>query len=187
MTASGKFHSFAGRNTNSLNIQENDMDAMKKAIINMWNKGMSSSAIAQATGKTRNAIMGLIFRAREKNIEGIRFSVPKPAAIKKAPVKKEPTLPKPKKISVSKVRIPLTFEPPKNDKKIRIFDLTHSSCRYIVSDTDGVQNTFYCGETKDSGAYCAYHAQLCYVSMATYKKMAANDPPTRSRFAFGNT
>lgn len=163
------------------------MDAMKKAIINMWNKGWSGVRIAATTGKTRNAIMGIVFRERQRNPEKIRAV--KPGNMK--PLKIKPVTPPKEKIekkSVSKVKIPLTFEAPKKDKNIRITDLTYATCRYPVSEINLVVDTFYCGHPRERGAYCAYHAQMCYVKMSEYKlKADQDDRPTRSRFAFGNT
>jgi len=99
------------------------MDAMKKAILNMWNKGYSSTMIAQKTGKTRNAVMGIVSRHRNKNAESVRFSRPVMSVINKT--KKERPPQPVKKISISKVRIPLMFEVPTPDKNIRITDLNY--------------------------------------------------------------
>jgi hypothetical protein len=156
------------------------MDAMKKAILNMWNKGYSSTMIARETGKTRNAVMGIVSRHRNKNVEGVRFSRPVMSVINKA--KKEKSPQPVKKISISKVRIPLMFEVPTPDKNIRITDLNYNSCRYPVTESTTVQDTFYCGHPKERGAYCAYHAQLCYTPIALYKRSDNHDFAAKSRF-----
>jgi hypothetical protein len=158
------------------------MDAMKKAILNMWNKGFSGPAIAQKTGKTRSAVMGIIFRHRQHNAEGVRFCIPKMATTKKSKPKNQPKSQTVPKISISKVRIPLTFEVPTPDKNIRITDLGYNSCRYLVTESTTVKNTFYCGHPKERGAYCAYHAQLCYTPIALYKRSDNHDFTAKSRF-----
>lgn len=163
------------------------MDAMKKAILNMWNKGLSGYEIAHATGKTRNSIMGLLFRMKKQGLVVDRKIFRTKEQTPPPPQPPAPTPVKVKKRSISKVRIPLLFEPPPTDKNTHITDLTYNTCRYIVTDVTTYKNTYYCGQAKERGSYCAYHAQMCYVSHSEYKELVKDDPPTRSRFAFGNT
>lgn len=45
---------------------------------------------------------------------------------------------------------------------IRLDELRYDSCRYIIS-TEAALSVRYCGHERKRGAYCASHAELCYL------------------------
>ena len=45
---------------------------------------------------------------------------------------------------------------------LRIDELRYESCRYIISSETAL-SVRYCGHKKVRGAYCLYHAELCYL------------------------
>ena len=45
---------------------------------------------------------------------------------------------------------------------IRMDELRYDSCRYIIS-TETALSVRYCGHERKRGAYCAAHAELCYL------------------------
>jgi hypothetical protein len=45
---------------------------------------------------------------------------------------------------------------------LRIDELRYESCRYIISSETAL-SVRYCGHEKKRGAYCSFHAELCYL------------------------
>jgi hypothetical protein len=45
---------------------------------------------------------------------------------------------------------------------VRMDELRYDSCRYIISN-DAAISVRYCGHERKRGAYCASHAELCYL------------------------
>jgi hypothetical protein len=132
----------------------------KDLILEMWKSGHSSRDIAKAVGKTRNAIIGLIYRFRSKGLVGYRIE---PVIKKKAcpmPKNKVSRQPKIKKLPIPKAK------PLQDSEPITFIELQALSCRYVVSD--GLPKDFlFCGKMVISAPYCSDHKALCYTRNET--------------------
>lgn len=124
----------------------------------LFNQGLTYKQIAKALGITKNAAIGYATR----NKLPYRFKKP----TKKKPVARpvRDTLP-----IFPRVPFPTTkmmFEStvytdaPKS-LKIKHNDLDAYHCRFIAGDPRDTEVTF-CGHHIVLGAYCEYHAKLCY-------------------------
>jgi hypothetical protein len=127
----------------------------KELILEMWKKGNSARDIAAAVGKTRNSIMGLIYRLRSKGLVGYRVEPVVKQKARPMPKNKVSRPPKMKKAPIPKVK------PLKDSQPIPFYKLEHFNCRYIVSD--GMPKDFlFCGKVVLSAPYCTDHRALCY-------------------------
>jgi len=144
-------------------------------LIILWESGLTGAEIAKKIGKTRSAVLGKLHRMREKY--GIEYRKSPSLKKKDQPVaheSKEPEEP------VQQLQLPLWVKPEvqkptqKQGKFLNIFELKRMDCRYIVS-VEGVEETLYCGEHVDRGAYCKKHADLCY-----YKLVKRDDRSNKS-------
>ena len=149
--------------------------AQKDRIIELWNDGYTGGQIAKEIGHTRSAIMGLISRMRQS---GKGVDVKRNASITPKPrVKTQAPKGRPKKLKIHPKTFQYAFtfaEPTKahNNKPISFMDLTSFHCRYILNDPK--QGALYCGDPKERGSYCAFHANLCYIPDSAVKKKHTN-------------
>lgn len=56
---------------------------------------------------------------------------------------------------------------------LRLDELRYDSCRYIIS-TEAALSVRYCGHDRKRGAYCASHAELCYLPPKLKKVLLAD-------------
>lgn len=119
-------------------------DEHKKEILEMWDKGMSGSAIGHMLGMSRNVVIGYVNRARKAGIGAKRTRVD--AVIKL--VKTNKALPP--KVTITKPRNGVSMD-----------ELRSYSCRFIINDT-AKSKAVFCGDQIDRGSYCKEHADLCY-------------------------
>jgi hypothetical protein len=147
-------------------------------ICNLWNAGKTSGEIASHMGLTRNAVMGVIHRAREKGVELMTHEgLFKQKVAVTRPVKSNLELKKSnsgRTVVVKKARpMARDFEKlfgfTENVKGgVGILDLGLFSCRYIVEGT-GV-DAVYCGKRTASRVYCDEHHEICYVPVQPKKR-----------------
>lgn len=136
-------------------------------ILKLWNDGRTGTEIAEALGTTRSAILGRLHRLKG---HGIDTAKRKPAGKSPQVAKKEPEkIAKPERRKHKTIK---TYFPPRKlvipDKYLTIPELTARSCRFIVNDGDhGVY--LFCGQDKERGSYCGYHAKMCYIPTETKK------------------
>lgn len=137
-------------------------------IIEMWEKGMSSGQIANELCMSRSAVLGAIFRLREKGVvlrqhpAGVKVNKPKPE--KKMEQVQADLMPKFLVLEVDDPEI-LEPEPPVGHVEaegVRLIDLQYWHCRYIIGETSGPY-TIFCGAKKGSAALCEKHHALCYI------------------------
>lgn len=134
------------------------LDQKTQEMVDMWNKGMSSTEIGKVLGKTRNSVIGVLHRLRDKG-----YYIEK----KVVPWNKDE---KPKqKIQEVKTnsgwrRRKITFVPKDNfvqTEGVTLLDLTPTSCRFIIH-TESRRGPLFCGQPKDKISYCAHHYRMCY-------------------------
>jgi len=158
------------------------MNSRSRMIIDMFKKGASMRTIGNEFGITRNAVAGIIHRARAggERIEVDGASVDKPNLVTElrsvnAPrIGRMPRLPQ---LHTQGMCMDDFFSDDQPDAcGVGLMDLKLSSCRYIVGEVKKVSR--YCGEPKSHGSYCAHHGSLCYVSPGEVKRrlrQSAND------------
>jgi hypothetical protein len=119
----------------------------RQRIAELWNQNMPSSKIAEEVGVTRNAVIGAIYRLRQRG-----------EIIKTASEKRQykPRAKKPLAIRKS------FHKPSELGKPVELMKLTSQSCRFIVSE-EGAEHTLYCNNQIDRASYCTEHYKICYV------------------------
>jgi hypothetical protein len=121
-------------------------DEQKAEMIRLWQQRKTASYIAGMFGVSRNAVIGIMTRMRNKGEDiSSRSDRKKPKPVK--PVRQI------KSIFDSKVEI--------DGNPTDILGLKNRSCRFIVQGT-GV-NAKFCNADKWYGAYCEEHYKLCYI------------------------
>lgn len=146
----------------------------KQKVVDLWEQGMTGTAIGELLGVTRCAILGIINRmrnngyvfnrpfeqnrARRENVNKVKKIrapiVPKAPKALKAP--KAPKLPK-----VINEPKPIDIKEPLTNMSVDIMGLTRLSCRYPISE-DNMTPIMFCGKQQEYGSYCQYHGNLCY-------------------------
>lgn len=134
-------------------------------IADMLHKKMSASQIAaHFRGVSRNAVIGLVHRDRRLREIGFSRS-PGPQDIAKARRPKRRTAPRPRVVHSAP---PIVPEP--EPEPITAFGAPHTvgiplvmfndhRCKWCINDPEkGAAGHLFCGETTNSGPYCAFHA-----------------------------
>jgi hypothetical protein len=128
-----------------------------KEIIRLWDEGYTGSQIANEVGKTRNAIMGKIYRLRRH-----RVMTPVSVDVKKHNPVKFVLVPKEKPEAPKRAIKEPRPAPPKEPSPFAILDVLSGQCRYIVSGTSS-RDYVFCANKQDKRSYCQEHYNLCYV------------------------
>jgi hypothetical protein len=130
-------------------------DATIKKLIEMWNEKYTSSQIGAELKITRSAVMGMVYRLKQRGLID---------PLSHKPVPKPKPEPKEKKIIIRKKRTAPVFIKPKPVKHmpLTLMQLRTNSCRYVVNEGHASQFLF-CGKPQEKGSYCMEHAQLCYI------------------------
>ena len=158
------------------------MSSRSRMIIDMFKMGASMTNIGKEFGITRNAVAGIIYRARAggERIEVDSTSVDNPKMITELRSVNTPRIgrmPRLPQLHTQGMCMDDFFSDEKPDAcGVGLMDLKLSSCRYIVGEVRKVSR--YCGEPKSHGSYCAHHGSLCYVSPGEVKRrfrQSAND------------
>lgn len=141
------------------------LDDYEKQVVELWNLGKSASEIGKILGKTRNSIVGKIWRIRQRgfDISNRESRKKKVKAERKPRPKKEKVI---KTVFVGNVeKTVVEFKPQKaesaNPLNIKFNKLKKDSCRYVMND--GLpENFIFCGAPIGRGSYCEAHASICY-------------------------
>jgi hypothetical protein len=112
-------------------------------IIEMWNDGKSASWISTEVGISRAAVLGKIFRLRNK---GDRRLMRGPEPGEKLPKKLPPVI---------------EPEPEPLRENVGIVETRSTSCMYVVGRGDD-DLALYCGKKRARKSYCLEHARLCF-------------------------
>jgi len=130
-------------------------------IIAMWNANHSSAEIAAKYGVTRNVIVGLMKRARDRGEDVIKKQAATGGRRKKV-VKPKPTVPelsnKAKVLPFRAKFVPKTVVP----GHVLITDLEYQQCKYPERTNKEGQHLFCARPTNDNRVYCEKHHKLCY-------------------------
>jgi len=145
------------------------LDDYEQKIVDLWNAKYPASEIAKALGKTRNTIVGKVWRLRRHGVEFIHHPIK---------VSSGPKVVKPKAARASKPFSGIRFNKaprfPKSDAlplkeaveakplNIGFWNLKANSCRYVMND-GRPENFIFCGAPKERGSYCEAHASICYM------------------------
>lgn len=113
-------------------------------ILRLWKDGMTGAQIAENIGVTRNAVLGLIHRMKQKGESLERKVNNRVFKVKEIKVKKQI-----RKLK-EETRMPSG-----------ILNLRRDSCRFIVEDGDEKQ-TRYCNQKIHRASYCQEHYKICY-------------------------
>ena len=128
-----------------------------EVIIRMWNDGDAASDIAAVLNRTRNSVIGRIYRLRSAGIM-LRQRDQKQRAVK-------PKNPNWKKVQAkakqARLKVRKRKVPEKPVECLTILELNRNNCRYIIGEPHGV-HTIYCSAEVYSRSYCKKHHDLCY-------------------------
>lgn len=149
------------------------MSDLSAKVKDLWNKGKTSTEIAELLGITRSAVMGRVHRMRAKGEVDFRTDPAQRPQRNPLSSPRKPTMPKvmrdhtgplirrkyyPSLEQQKKAPPPSAFA---KFKYVTLMDLTLIHCRYIMGH-NAYQGAYYCGEPKTKGSYCSAHAQICY-------------------------
>ena len=139
-------------------------------IIAMWAKGETSEAIAKHIGKTRNAILGKVFRLRAA---GVEMAVRGKTGGKKSAESRKRQQPSPpprlRYHATGQITIRRTKEMVRPRPSAGMFfdRRKPSQCAYIAGDPRD-KNVLCCGDEVAPGkSYCAGHYAICYYPSRT--------------------
>jgi hypothetical protein len=163
-------------------MKQNSLTEKQKSIVEMWEKGMSSTEIADLLRITRNSVMGIVFRLQKKGLimrvdnpakkKGYLSKPqknPRPPAPPRLPPKPKVDDPTAQKRQEEAEKLREFFQRRDADRGVTIFDLKYDSCRFIAGEVMA-DKTIYCGKPVSRRHYCAEHAALCY-----FKRQSASN------------
>jgi hypothetical protein len=141
-----------------------------KNLVEMWEKGKTSTEIAKALGVTRNAVMGKIFRLKQEGF-ALRSKIKPLTTLPLFPEDREHQpvpLPKPEKKQRApkfEKKDPVENQPDllsQNEDGVTILNLEHWHCKYIKG-VNAKMETLYCGKPQHYKWCCEQHHRLCYL------------------------
>lgn len=109
-----------------------------KQLKKLWSKGKSTLEIGRELGISKNAVVGKVHRLELNN---------RPAAVKKAPVKK--------------VKQPKATK----SENVTLLDLKLNSCRWPINDPKDADFHFCGKQTVTGKPYCQEHCKIAYTSL----------------------
>ncbi len=137
-------------------------EEIRPKIYEEWNAGLSSSQLAAKYKTTRNAILGLLHRARAAGVtlrthENIRRAVEGKRRPKRTTPSSTPSLPKlvaqPRVVYQKPIRRKVPKQP--EDKRwVPLWQTGDKTCRYID------HRNLYCNENTSHGSWCDEHHGL---------------------------
>ena len=128
-----------------------------EVIIRMWNAGDAASDIAAVLNRTRNAVIGRIYRLRSAGVMLRKRDQKKKTVKPKNPDWKEVEI----KSKQARLKTRRRKIPEKPAEYLTIIELNFNNCRYIIGEPHGV-HTIYCSAEVYSRSYCKKHHDLCY-------------------------
>ena len=142
------------------------------AIVVMWNKGMSSTQIGIRLHRSRNSIIGLVHRAKEKGAEVRVYEGSSKPSKPRKPRKRSRPVPKPVKTGPTLAdRAWATMPPPALEILVRdaptasdfgtftIVNVPNAGCRYSSSES---RPMLFCG--KPGFPWCDEHRKIVFIN-----------------------
>lgn len=142
-------------------------------LLSMWRAGKTAREIAADLGTTRNAVIGKIFRLRNRGVDlsrAVTAALPKPPKPEKPAKKEKPAAPKavwPPPLTTDEKAALLAERKAKLARErrargIKFADLGARDCRYIIN-AGRPADYLFCGDIREPGKpYCKEHSELCY-------------------------
>lgn len=119
---------------------------LKQRAVDLWQQNKSSYQIAAELNVSRNAVLGVIKRHKDRGV-ALRGKIDRGCAPKRTVIQKS----KP---------VETLFDHLEPVVGVTLMNLRHSSCCYIIGEDEA---PIYCGRQRARGSYCAEHYSLCYV------------------------
>jgi len=140
----------------------------KKTALSMYSKGMSCRHIGHHFGRTRNSVIGMMYRSGVYTARPTMEKPPKPPAPLR-PTKTVTLATMPQNSIVTKLlALKEPIPEPAADGHIPFPAWTSSRCKYVMGDVKAAE-TIACGEPSISHKqpWCRYHAKIVYTPMRT--------------------
>ena len=157
-----------------------------KIVIEMWQEGKSAVLIAERLGndRTRNSILGLVFRLRQKMPELKRYRTERGTKIGKPQRPRiEPRL---KKIPTVQINLftPIVEETPPPEGGISYFETTRRHCKYILNTSKDAHKIKCCGASVyRESSWCRHHFEDVFIVRTHPEKLAARSPTGKTPVA----
>ncbi len=138
-------------------------------ILNMWAQGLRGPQIGEELGMTHSAVMGRLYRLRQKGFVGYKGRPPCNAARHAPPaVAAMPPAPEPAPVLMKKdeEETPPPVVAPAHVFELHILNLGPDDCRYQVED----RPRRFCAAPVAQRSLCADHYALCYTKPQLTRK-----------------
>jgi hypothetical protein len=135
----------------------------KKTALDMYAKGMSCRNIGAHFGRTRNSVIGMMYRTGVHTGRSTMEKPPKPPPPPK-PIKTISLVPiKKPSIVTQLLKLKEPIPEPAGEGRIPFPAWTNSRCKFVIGAVKGTE-TIACGEPSISHQrpWCKYHAQIVY-------------------------
>ena len=167
-----------------------------KIVVEMWQEGKSAVAIAAklGNGRTRNSILGFVFRLRKRMPELKRYTTEKGAKIGKPQEQRVPRVPRPKPIPVVQINTftPIIEQEPPPIGGVPYFETRKTQCKYILNTSKDAHKIKCCGApVYREGSWCKTHHDEVFIARTVPERPAFRSPsgkiPAASVFQFRRT
>ena len=138
-------------------------DEDKQTAFDLYSKGMSCRHIGHHFGRTRNSVIGMMYRSGVHTARPTMEKPPKTPAPPK-PIKTVTLATMPQNSIVTKLlALKEPIPEPAADGQIPFPAWTNTRCKYVIGDVKGA-DTIACGEPSISHnrPWCRYHAKIVY-------------------------
>ena len=162
-----------------------------KIVVEMWQAGSSAVAIAAklGNGRTRNSILGFIFRLRKQMPDLKRYTTEKGDKIGKS--RSAPRTPRPKPIPVVQVNsfTPIVEEEPPPEGGVPYFETRKTQCKYILNTSKDAHKIKCCGApVYREGSWCRTHFEEVFIARNAPEKpvfhLSSGKTQVASKFQF---
>ena len=138
------------------------MSERNKEIIRLWNEEKSAKEVALVLGVTKNVVISVITKAREK---GLITRAKLPSNRSRGEFGQAIIRNKKRLVEKKATTMPKLFVADKEDDAaigVSFLELDHDGCRYPTSRFEGQH--YFCGEPKRDTrtSYCELHHALCW-------------------------
>lgn len=138
------------------------MSERNKEIIRLWNEEKSAKEVALVLGVTKNVVISVITKAREK---GLITKAKLPSNRSRGESGRAIIRNKKRLVEKKATTMPKLFVADKEDPVaigVSFLELNHDGCRYPTSRIEGQH--YFCGEPRRDTrtSYCELHHALCW-------------------------